>query len=334
MKKLQSVLSKMGILALALVLFSAFTSIAPKASFAGTSSFTEYYYGSNFYYKVYVPSTYTGSTNVPLMVMVHGCLQNPDDFAAGTRMNALAEEKGFLVLYPEMNYLANSNMCWNWFYDYNQHRGAAGEADIIKGMVDSVKASYKVDSNKVYAAGLSAGAGMVSILGATYPNVFHAIGIAAGVEYNAADTAMGGVTAMTYGGPDPVYTGYDAYAEMGSYKRRMPVILFHGTSDTTVYPVNATQVIGQWAQTNDYIDDGSDNNSVDATADVTTTGTVSGGRSYTKYVYKDKAGAELMQYYKVTGMTHAWSGGSSAGSYTDPSGPDATRIMWDFFTTH
>lgn len=329
--KVQNLFRKLGLLALMLMLFSAFL---PKASYAGTGTFTLSYYGSNFYYKTYVPSTYTGTTNVPLMVMVHGCLQNPDDFAAGTRMNALAEEKGFIVLYPEMNVYANANMCWNWFYDYNQHRGAAGEADIIKGMVDSVKAKYKIDGAKVYAAGLSAGGGMVSILGAAYPNVFHAIGIAAGVEYNASDTALGGVNAMSYGGIDPNSAGYDAYYEMGSYKHRMPMIVFHGTSDTTVYPVNATQVVTQWAQTNDYIDDGLDNNSVDATADVTTTGTVTGGKSYTKYVYKDKAGAELIQYYKVTGMTHAWSGGSTAGSYTDPAGPDASRIMYDFFSTH
>lgn len=328
--KWQYMLRKAGLLALIFMLMSVFT----PTTHAASGTFTESYYGSNFYYKVYVPSTYTGTANVPLMVMVHGCLQNPDDFAAGTRMNALAEEKGFLVLYPKMNVLANPNMCWNWFYDYNQHRGVSGEPDIIKGMVDAVKSKYKIDNDKVYAAGLSAGAGMVSILGATYPNVFHAIGISAGVEYSAAITALGGVTAMSYGGVDPDYAGKLAYQEMGSLKRRMPVIVFHGSSDTVVNPVNATQVIAQWAQTNDYIDDGVDNDSIKAVADSTTNGQVSGGRSYTKYVYKDKAGAELMQYYKVTGMSHAWSGGSSAGSYTDPAGPDATRIMWDFFTTH
>jgi poly(hydroxyalkanoate) depolymerase family esterase len=269
-----------------------------------------------------------------MMVMLHGCLQNPDDFAAGTRMNALAEEKGFIVLYPEMNVFANSSMCWNWFYDYNQHRGAAGEADIIKGMVDSVKGLYTIDSNKVYVAGLSAGGSMASIMAATYPHVFRGLGVAAGTVYDAADTAMGGIAVMSYGTGLPNTKGYNAYYEMGSYKRRMPVIVFHGSSDTTVYPVNGSEVVTSWANANDYIDDGLDNDSVNDIYDVKTTGTVSGGRSYTKYVYNDKNGAGLIEYYYVSGMTHAWSGGSSAGSYTDPSGPDATRIMWDFFVAH
>ncbi|MGB8954829.1 MAG: PHB depolymerase family esterase [Tumebacillaceae bacterium] len=299
------------------------------------SSFDYYYYGSNFYYKVYVPSTYTAGTAVPLVVMLHGCLQSPNDFAAGTRMNALAEEKKFIVLYPEMNVYANPNMCWNWFYDYNQHRNAAGEADIIAGMTNWVKSNYSINSSKVFVAGLSAGAGMASIMGATYPDLFKAVGVSAGVEYDAADTAMGGVSAMSSGGfVTPTTSGNEIYTEMSTRKHRMPVIVFHGTSDTTVNPLNATEVITSWAQANDKIDDGLDNNSVDATADATLAGSVTGGKSYTKYTYKDNAGASLIEYYKVNGMTHAWSGGSSAGSYTDPAGPDASRIMYDFFMTH
>ncbi|HEU4963493.1 MAG TPA: PHB depolymerase family esterase [Bacilli bacterium] len=321
------------ILALSLM-FSLFIGVSfTPTTHAAAGTFSEYYYGSNFWFKVYVPSSYQSGTSVPLMVMLHGCLQDPDDFAAGTRMNDLAEEKGFLVLYPEMNVYSNPNMCWNWFYDYNQHR-ASGEPAIIKGMVDQVKGAYAIDNNKVYVAGLSAGAAMATIMGATYPDVFHGVGVAAGVEYNAANTAGGGITAMSYGGPSPDSTGYDAYYEMGSNKRRMPVIVFHGTSDSAVAPINATQVVGQWAQTNDYIDDGSNNDSMNATADSTTSGTVTGGRSYTHYVYKDQNGSGLIEYYKVSGMEHAWSGGSSNGSYTDPYGPDATRIMWNFFTSH
>lgn len=307
--------------------------VAPPSAQAATGTFTEYYYGSNFWFKVYVPSTYQSGTSVPLMVMLHGCLQNPDDFAAGTRMNQLAEEKNFIVLYPEMNVYANSNMCWNWFYDYNQHRGS-NEPAIIKGMVDQVKGAYSIDNSRVYVAGLSAGAAMATIMGVTYPDVFRGVGVSAGVEYNAANTATGGINAMKVGGPNPDLAGYDAYLEMGSYKRRMPVIVFHGTSDGTVAPVNATQVVGQWAQTNDYVDDGSNNDSVNAAADSTTTGTVSGGRSYTRYVYNDRYGNGLIEYYKVNSMGHAWSGGSSSGSYTDPLGPNATRIMWNFFTSH
>ncbi|MCX7568835.1 PHB depolymerase family esterase [Tumebacillus sp. DT12] len=301
---------------------------------AEASSFNEYYYGSNFYYKVFVPTGYTAGTPVPLMVMLHGCMQNPNDFAAGTKMNALAESKKVIVLYPEMNIYANSYQCWNWFLDYNQHRGS-GEAAIIKGMVDKVKGAYTIDSNRVYVAGLSAGGAMASVMGATYPDVFRGVGVAAGVEYNAADDSFTATSAMNYGAAySPNSSGYDIYREMGSYKRRMPTIVFHGTGDSTVHPSNATSVVGSWAQANDYVDDASNNDSVNATADATYTGTVSGGRSYTRYVYNDGAGRGLIEYYKVTGMGHAWSGGSSSGSYTDPSGPDATTIMWNFFTSH
>ncbi|ARU63968.1 hypothetical protein CBW65_19270 [Tumebacillus avium] len=324
---MRQIIKQLVLAALTLIFMTAYL---PVTEAAGT--FTSYYYGSNFYYKVYVPGTYTAGTKVPLMVMLHGCLQNPNDFAAGTRMNALAEEKKFIVLYPEMNVYANPNACWNWFYDYNQHRGS-GEPAIIKGMVDAVKAKYSIDSSRVYVAGLSAGAGMSVIMGATYPDVFRAVGVSAGVEYNAANTAAGGISAMSYGGIDPNTAGRDAYYEMGSYKRRMPVIVFHGTSDTTVELINAAQVITQWAQTNDLVDDGSDNGSVNNTAELTTSGTVN-GRSYTKYVYNDGSGSSLIHYYKVSGLEHAWSGGSTAGSYTDPYGPDASRVMWDFFSAH
>jgi poly(hydroxyalkanoate) depolymerase family esterase len=237
------------------------------------------------------------------------------------------------VLYPEMNVYANSSMCWNWFYDYNQHRGS-GEAAIIKGMIDEVKSAFSIDSNRVYVAGLSAGATMATIMAVTYPDVFKGVGISAGLEYNAADDALSAVTVMKTGSYDPNLAGYHAYLEMGSYKRRMPVIVFHGTSDNTVAPVNATQVVTSWAQVNDYVDDGSDNDSMNATYDASYNGTVSGGRSYTRYVYNDRNGNSLIEYYKVTGMGHAWSGGSSSGSFTDPLGPDATTIMWNFFTSH
>lgn len=302
---------------------------SPPAQAQSQGSFTRYSYGSGFSFKVYVPSTYTGSP-VPLMVMLHGCTQNADDFAAGTRMNELAEEKNFLVLYPEMNPAANVNRCWNWFYDYNQHRGS-GEPAVIKGMVDWVKANYAIDANRVYVAGLSAGGAMSVIMGATYPDVFRAVGVHSGLEYDAADSATAAVMAMQYGGPDPNLQGYKAYLEMGGYKRRVPVIVFHGTNDTTVYPINGHQVLSQWAQTNDYVDDGADNQSVDDTADHTVRGSAN-GRSYTQYVYVDNNGKVLLEKWIVDGLGHAWSGGSTNGSYTDPKGPDASRVMWEFFS--
>ena len=165
------------------------------------SHFNQYYYGSNFYYRLYVPRGYQPEKEVPLMVMLHGCRQDALDFAKGTRMNELAEQGNFIVLYPEMNVLANPNRCWNWFFDYNQRRGI-GEPAVIKGMVDQVKLHYSIDANKIFIAGLSAGGAMSVIMGATYPDVFSGVGVVAGVEYSAADSPAHGLNVMNHGGSD------------------------------------------------------------------------------------------------------------------------------------
>lgn len=311
--------------------FTLFMSILPMSSSAAGSFITKTYNGRN--YKVYIPEGYQDGTAVPLVVMLHGCTQDPDQFSAGTQMNTLADSEKFLVLYPEQPSSANSNKCWNWFETAHQSRGS-GEPALIAGLVNQVKANYTIDDNRVFVGGLSAGAAMSVIMGATYPDIFAAISVGAGLEYKAATNLTGAYTAMSSGGPNPIQQGDAAFTAMGNYKRVVPVIVFHGTSDYTVYPVNADQVISQWAQTNDKASDGVDNNNIDDTVDQTITGTVSGGRSYTQYIYKDATGATVMEKYTVDGMGHAWSGGSTEGSYTDPKGPNATQLSWNFFKSH
>ncbi|WP_255298463.1 extracellular catalytic domain type 1 short-chain-length polyhydroxyalkanoate depolymerase [Brevibacillus dissolubilis] len=314
-----------------LVVLGLMVTLIPYASAAG--SFTAKTYNGRTY-KLYVPDGYVAGTPIPLVVMLHGCTQDPDQFSAGTQMNALAETEKFLVMYPEQTSSANSNKCWNWFESAHQSRGS-GEPALIAGMVDQVKSQYSVDANKVYVGGLSAGAGMSVIMGVTYPDVFAAVAVGAGLEYKAATSMTNAFTAMNSGGPDPINQGNLAYTAMGAYKRVVPVVVFHGTSDYTVYPVNGDQVIAQWAQTNDRASDGADDNNIDATADATINGSVSGGRTYKEYVYKDSAsGLVIMKKYIVDGMGHAWSGGSTAGSYTDPQGPNATQLSWQFFQEH
>jgi poly(hydroxyalkanoate) depolymerase family esterase len=310
-----------------LLLFFIFVLINVQGASAA-STWTKYYYGSNFYYKVYVPSTYNDQSNVPLMVMLHGCGQNANDFANGTQMNALAENKGFIVLYPEMNYAANLNGCWNWFYTYNQVRGD-GEPAIIKGMVDKVKSQYKIDNNKVYVAGMSAGAFIATIMGVTYPDVFHAVGIHSGGDYSYAYDAFTGSWVMLYGTINPIADGDAAFHQMGTNARAVPIIVFHGNLDTVVNPINASQAIQQWARTNTNA-----GVSMDTTADTITNGQVTNGDSYTIYDYKDNNGNNWMRKVLVNSMSHAWSGGNSTGSYTDPRGPNASQMMWDFFTSH
>ncbi|MBO1512600.1 extracellular catalytic domain type 1 short-chain-length polyhydroxyalkanoate depolymerase [Metabacillus bambusae] len=307
------------------------------------SSFSEYTH-AGYKYKLYVPSRYKVGNDVALMVMLHGCKQDPDDFATGTKMNHLAEQENFIVLYPEMNRLFNPfnlaqfnlDGCWNWFLDYNQHR-QGGQPKIIKGIIDDVKKNFSIDSNKVFATGLSAGAAMASILGVTYPDVFSGIGICSGLPYDAVDvfipadpTAQTAREVMIKGTSDPYECGKMAYDEMGNFKRKMPVIVFHGICDTTVHPINGQQVIIQWAQTNFLVEGGK--GKVDLIPDFQKAG-ISNGRSYTQHVYNDKDGFLLMELWMIDRMGHKWSGGSPNGSYTDPLGPDTSSIIWRFFST-
>ncbi|MGD6846171.1 PHB depolymerase family esterase [Rossellomorea aquimaris] len=281
-------------------------------------------------YKLYIPEQYDSSRSYPLYVMLHGCTQDASQFSTGTKMNTLADEKGFLVLYPEQTSSSNSNKCWNWFEAAHQSRGS-GEPAIIAGMVNSIKNDYSIQSEKIYAAGLSAGAAMSVILGATYPDIFSGIGVGSGLEYKAATSMTGAFTAMSSGGPNPGTQGRLAYQAMGSGASTLPVIVFHGTSDYTVSPVNGDQVITQWSVTNDLAQNGSEDGWMDDQPDRTENGTVSGGRSYSVNDYEGGDGKVWMKMVKVQSMGHAWSGGSSQGSYTDPQGPDASRMMWEFF---
>lgn len=287
-------------------------------------------------YKLWVPSGYTGSARVPLVLMLHGCTQTADDFAAGTGMNAVADAHNFLVVYPEQPAEANAARCWNWFLPEHQARDA-GEPALLAAVVREVGASYKVDAGRVYVAGISAGGAMAVILAVAYPDLFAGVGVSAGLEYKAATSLPEALAAQAKGGPDPNRQGQLAYQAMlgvkGVARRRgVPVIVFQGTLDVAVAPVNAEQVIGQWAQTNDYLDDDADNNTADAAAEARTSGSVPSGYNFTTSVYHDKSGKPLMEKWVVEGMRHAWSGGSSAGSYTDPKGPNASREMWRFFS--
>lgn len=313
------------------MIFMLFLSLGAVSSSAAGSFTSKTYNGRT--YKLYVPSSYQGGAALPLVVMLHGCTQDPDQLAAGTQMNALAETEKFFVLYPEQPSSANSNKCWNWFDTAHQSRGS-GEPALIAGMVNQIKSSYSIDADQVFVGGLSAGSAMSVIMGATYPDIFAAISVGAGLEYKAATSVTGAYTAMSSGGPNPIQQGDLAYSAMGEHKRVVPVILFHGTADYTVAPINAHQILSQWAQTNDRASDGLDNNNIDDTADQTLPGTVSGGRSYTQYIYKDTAGKTVMEKYMIEGMGHAWSGGSTSGSYTDPKGPNATKLSWNFFKNH
>lgn len=285
-------------------------------------------------YKLYVPRNYAVATPIPLLVALHGCSQDPDNFAAGTHFNALADTYNFLVLYPQQTGVANLNRCWNWFLPENQERGK-GEPALLAALVDDITSRFSVDPNRISLTGMSAGGAMAVILGACYPDYFAAIGVHSGLEYKAASDLVSAQIAMTRGGPDPRTQGQLAYVNAGAAARVLPVIVFQGTADSTVAPVNGGQVIQQFITTDDYADDGLANNSVASTPSSTQTGQVPGGYSYTidTYTYQNRV---LMQYYQIDGMGHAWSGGNSSppATFVDPKGPDASLLMWNFFADH
>lgn len=296
----------------------------------------------DFKYKLYVPGECNLEKESPLLVMLHGCGQNPEDFAIGTNMNTLAEKEKFLVLYPDMNQFFNpANLaaynpygCWNWFLDHNQHRGK-GHPKQIYEIINEVKRTYKIDVDQIYAAGLSAGGSLACILGATYPDVFNGIGICAGLPYGAANVffltdpmAEGAKKSMEKGVPDPFECGNSAFKEMGEFKKKMRVIVFHGICDTIVHPINGQQVITQWAQTNFLVDGGI--GQVDVTPDLIQSD-IANGKSYTQHIYHDENDSPLLELWMIDQLGHTWSGGNPNGSYTDAQGPNASEILWSFF---
>lgn len=268
-------------------------------------------------------------------MMLHGCGQRAQDLAEICGMNAIADRGTFLVVYPEQTTEANPLRCWTWFDPKHQAR-EAGEPSILAAVIEQVVSSHNIDRDRVYVAGLSAGAAMAVVMGATYPDLFMAIGVVAGLEFAAATTAAGGLRAITMGGPEPNHQGLLAFQAMSvglrkKAKRRMPVIVFQGTADPYLNSVNADLVMTQWARTNDYLNGNGDGRSVPDQAGEMTEGSVPGGYSFQKCEYEDSAGRLLMEKWLIEGLGHAWSGSPSAGRFGDPKGPSASEELWRFF---
>ena len=275
-------------------------------------------------YKLYVPSGYHGQA-LPLVVMLHGCTQNPDDFAAGTRMNRLAEEYQCFVVYPAQAAAANQSSCWNWFKATDQKRDR-GEPSLIAGITRQIIGTYAVDVRRVYVAGLSAGGAMAAVMGVTYPDLYAAIGVHSGLPYAAAHDLPSAFAAMSQGKGASGLQRDDGFPEAVQCPRVVPAIVFHGDRDTKVHPRNGDQVIAQWAAIH-----GEGATTLEVTVH---RGEVPGGHAYTREVYQDASGRSILEQWRIHGAGHAWSGGSPSGSYTDPRGPDATREMIRFFHEH
>jgi len=283
--------------------------------------------GGTLPYLLFVPDRLPPSP--PLVVMLHGCTQTAADFARGTAMSMIAASSGFLVLYPEQTPDRNISRCWNWFLPEHQHRDR-GEPALIAALVRTVMQQYGVDRRRVYAAGLSAGGAMAVILGAAYPDLFAAIGVHSGLEYQAATDPTSALLAMQWGGPDPRRQGGLAYQEMDGRARVMPVIVFHGDQDLTVREVNGQQVVQQWLRT-DWLASGGRVNTYFWGPDESVAVRPASGYPYLIRRWYGSNQSIVVEYWLVYGLGHRWSGGNPAGSYTDPNGPSASSAMWAFF---
>src|ERR1700761_3036299 len=277
-------------------------------------------------YELYVPSAYKAGTPMPLVVALHGCTQTADVFRQLSGWDAEAESKGFIVLFPQQSSSRNSQDCWNWFQSADMQRGS-GEPSMIDGMVTTIEHQYSVDTQRVYVAGFSAGGAMANVMAATYPDVFAAVGVGSGCEYN-------GLPCVGAPGPAATQTGQQAYQAMGSYARVMPAIVFQGDADDIVAPSNAPLIVQEWQVTDNYAEDGKPSGAIPTAPTSTVNGTSSGGQSYTVTSYGDGKGGDLIDYWLIHGMNHAWSGGSNTEQYADPSGPSETAAMYAFFSSH
>ncbi len=272
-------------------------------------------------YRLYIPSTYAQAVEeglrLPLVVMLHGCTQSPEDFAVGTRMNELAEEHQCLIVYPSQPTSANMNRCWNWFKPTDQQQGQ-GEPAWLAALTQSLIKDYAVDSLRVYIAGLSAGAAMAVIMAETYPNLYAALGVHSGLAYRSASDLPSAMMAMRQGG--------SAAPKSVENHKFVPIIVFHGDQDHTVSIRNGGQIV-------EAAKERLQAQKTDLNIQQHKQCSEQNCRS-TQLQICDTSGVSQLEYWKIHGAGHSWAGGSSAGSYTDPKGPNASKEMLRFFLNH
>jgi poly(hydroxyalkanoate) depolymerase family esterase len=347
----------LGVAVLAGVAFVA-TSVqaaTPHGAKGGSGSFTKHTFssadGSRDYW-VYLPAgTWKGPR--PMVVYLHGCNETAEQAAAASHFDRVADQRGFVVVYPQQAVTAGSSApladgngigCWNWFLPQDQSRDA-GEPAIIAGITRTVAASAHVDTSRIYVEGVSAGADMSVILGATYPDLYAAVGVVAGCAYATCGDASGALT----------------YQAMDARARVVPIFIENGTADTLNNMGMATGLLGSWLGADDLADDGAMNGSVsrlpastqnygfDQTPQpgsgdlcihnntLTCPGGAIGFQStypYTVATYDDTAGCDIAEFWTIHFMEHAHPDAPGDGPYTDPLGPDVTAASYDFFSQH
>ena len=277
-------------------------------------------------YDLYLPKGHRRTTRMPLVVLLHGCNQTSEQFVAATRFTDLADRHGFLLAAPRQTRGHQAGGCWRWYESAHQARGA-GEPAILAGIAAELLAEpsrWRVDPGRVYAAGISAGGAMALILGATYPDVFAAVGVHSAPVYQSASTGRTALAAMRgRGTPAPPRRG----------ARMAPLIVFQGTADAVVHERSGRLMAEQWLAYDAARSTGA-RDALRITRSRAAEKRAADGRRYTVTRWYSARGRKQLEYWRVDGLGHAWSGGVADGSYSDPRGPRASTAIWQFFASH
>lgn len=266
-----------------------------------------------------------------MLVMLHGCRQDADAFAHLTRMNGIADRDNFLVLYPEQRRLANSMRCWNWYARSAQT--GAGEAAILADMIRSLADEYQVDTKRIFIAGLSAGAAMANNLAVCHADLFAACALHSGVAFGAATSSHSALKAMQEGARfDAHEMGKRAFIQARGKTGSMPAMVIHGDEDEVVNPVNAVQIVDQFAVMNELLAE----DELAQPGEVQQKSRTDRFNSGHRYDITDmrRSGHTVIRKVVVSGMGHAWSGGPDRYPFGDPKGPNASELICDFFAEY
>lgn len=274
--------------------------------------------------------------SLPLIVMLHGCEQNATQFAQGSRMNQLAEKRGYAVLYPQQTLRTDMHRCWKWYDQATQAGG--GDVRMILGIIRQVIADHPIDQNRIYICGLSAGAAMANIMALNHPELFAAVGLHSGPMFGAGHSQIGAFGVMQHGATTRVHSAIAEVMKKSPDYPEMPTILIHGMADKIVRPVNQTQLTQQGLLVNRL--------SPESTLPVITkfAGQIAGDKELSKPDRKPTHAYEIHDYLlkrtpllrtvQIADLGHAWSGGDGAMTYNSPTGPDASEMLLDFFALH
>jgi len=285
-------------------------------------------------YRVYVPTGLGRKSKVPMLLALHGCGQNALDFAAGTRFNDLADKHKIIVVYPEQGVTHNGQRCWNWFRSGHQFR-AQGEPAIFAGIVRRVSqdtAKWRIDTERIYVAGISAGGAMAVVLAATYPELFAAVGVHSGVACGAASSPVTALKVLTTGADTDIDSlALQAREHTSARALPLPLCVIHGDRDNVVAPRNAVEVVHQYLVFNGRLPPAAGATDALPAADASISTSLADGRTMVTDDYRVD-GRVIARLVRVTGLGHAWSGGDGAFAYNDPHPPDATALFAEFFT--